>query len=135
MSSNNFSTHLSSLFHILADEVENNQRLARKLALPLKELLAEEASDTQASRRSSSKKSTAIPVPDGFDPFQIYHETGSVGLYTALENLNAAECKAVLGHFGLDPSRNYSRLRKKEKLADLIVQRVKAMTGKGEAFR
>lgn len=135
MSSSNFSSPLADIFRILADEVEANQTLARKLALPLKELLAREAAGAKPPTAKTRKKSTAASVPQGFDPFQTYHETGSVGLYAELEKLDVPECKAVLGHFALDPSRSYSRLRKKEKLVDLIVQRVKAMTAKGEAFR
>ncbi|MDD4550431.1 MAG: hypothetical protein PHT79_11820 [Syntrophomonadaceae bacterium] len=57
-----------------------------------------------------------------------------VGLYSALQPMEALVLKAVLSHFALDPTRSYTRWRKRERLAEFVVQRVKAMRSRGEAF-
>ncbi len=52
----------------------------------------------------------------------------------SLDNLDAAQCKNLISHYALDPSRSYVRLRRQDRLVELIVQRVKAVVNKGEVF-
>lgn len=122
---------MADFLRLLAHEVENNQSLAKRLSLPFNEFLTgtrEKAATPRPSRK------TKVMIPEGFDPFRHYYEQGSVGLYSYLQNMDSPTCKAILSHFGLDPSNSYTRWRKQEKLVDFIVQRVKAMATKGEAF-
>lgn len=121
---------MAEVLRILADEVENNRSLARKLAGPWEEFLQE----AKPKEFKEAKKARAV-VPEGFDPFRIYYDKGKVGLYEELAKFDAPVLKAILTHFSLDPSRSYTRLRKPEKLIDLIVEKVKAGAERGQAFR
>ncbi|MEN6350417.1 MAG: hypothetical protein ABFD08_13615 [Syntrophomonas sp.] len=122
---------MAEFLRLLACEVENNQSLAKRLSNPFNEFITGTRSKGITSPPNRKAKA---PVPEGFDPFRYYYEQGSVGLYSYLQNIDPPTCKAILSHFGLDPSNSYARWRKQEKLVDFIVQRVKAMTVKGEAF-
>lgn len=132
MSSPDMSSALAGFLRLLAEEVEKNQALARRLSLPFQDWVNQQKEPKATSTRK--KAAPAATVPEGFDPFRIYHDQGSVGLYAVLQNYDAAQCKAILSHFALDPVRSYSRWRKQERLANFIVERVKAMSEKGKVF-
>lgn len=121
---------MADFLRILAEEVERNRSLAKRLAVPFEEFLAE----VREKGAKSGKKAKAA-VPEGFDPFKVYYDKGSVGLYEELLSFDTPILKAILTSFALDPSRGYTRLRKPEKLRDLIVEKVRAMGERGEAFR
>ncbi|CFX12728.1 Uncharacterized [Syntrophomonas zehnderi OL-4] len=131
MSENDLGQQMAQFFRVLATEIENNPALARKLAVPFQDV-------AEASRKAAPAKRKAkdeAHVPEGFDPFQIYYDLGKLGLQQALEPLDAATLKAILSKFALDPSRSYTRWRKPERLMDFIIERVKAMSNKGQAFK
>lgn len=132
MSSPDMSKTIVEFLHLLAAEIENNQALGRRLARPFQEYLEQQMELKPGPVRKKSAPVTIIP--DNFDPFLIYHDQGSVGLYAALQNFDAAQCKEVLRRFALDPSRSYNRWRKQERLANFIVERIKAMSDKGKVF-
>lgn len=134
MSADKLALHMAQFLRLLADEVENNKAMAKRLAAPLAEYLAAEGKKASAASSLRSKKSTRELIPEDFDPFEIYYEKGSVGLYSALQPMDAQVLKAVLSYFALDPTRSYTRWRKQERLAEFVVQRVKAMSSRGEAF-
>lgn len=127
MPANKMGQQMAEFLRLLAGELENNPTLARKLEVPFKELI----SDNSAKQK---KKAGKAAVPKAFDPFQIYYDKGSVGLHNELDTLDVPVLKAILAHFALDPSRSYTRWRKHERLADHIVERVKIMSNKGQAF-
>lgn len=130
MSANELGQQMGEFFRILAAEIENNPALARKLAASFKGM-AEASQKPGAAKR---KKKEEVSIPEGFDPFQIYFDQGRLGLQRALEPLDAPVLKAILTQFALDPSRSYARWRKPERLIELIVERIKAMSNKGQAF-
>ncbi len=132
MSSPDMTAALAGFLRLLAEEVEKNQSLARRLALPFQEWLNQQTKDQVISTRR--KAVSSVPIPEDFDPFRIYHDQGSVGLYAVLQNYDAAQCKAILSRFALDPVRSYSRWRRQDRLAKFIVERVKAMSEKGRVF-
>ncbi|MGS0764523.1 hypothetical protein [Syntrophomonas curvata] len=131
MSSPDMTAALAGFLRLLAEEVEKNQALARRLSLPFQDWLNQPLEAKVSTRK---KTASSVQIPEDFDPFRIYHDHGSVGLYAVLQNYDAAQCKAILSYFALDPVRSYSRWRKQERLADFIVERVKAMSEKGRVF-
>lgn len=133
MSSSDMSTAMADFLRLLAEEVDKNQALAKRLAVPFDELIKKSRPKSTTSAGKKRKK-TNLEVPEGFDPFQIYHDQGRVGLCAALERYDAGQCKAILSHFALDPSRSYVRWRKQERLANFIIERVKAISEKGKVF-
>ena len=126
------STALAAFLRLLAEEVEKNQALAKRLSPPFQEWI--NASTTPKVLPARKKAAKAPEIPEDFDPFRIYHDQGSTGLYAALQDYDAAQCKVILSKFALDPVRKYSRWRKQERLANFIVERVKAMSEKGRVF-
>ncbi len=130
MSNNQLGQQMAEFFRALAGEIENSPSLARKLASPFQNLVAAGGQKSPKKPKSRSKAS----VPEGFDPFQIYYDQGGLGLQQAMESMDAATLKAILNHFALDPTRSYSRWRKEERLINYIIDRVKALSHKGEVF-
>jgi len=133
MSGDNLGKHMAEFLRLLAIEVESNKAMAKRLADPFRVMIDKKEASLISERRKSKKKET-VKIPEGFDPFQIYYDKGAVGLYNELAGMDARTLKAVLSHFTLDPSRSYSRWRKPEKLVNLIIERVKAMSSKGQVF-
>lgn len=134
MASDDLTSTMAHFLRLLADEVENNKTMAKRLSLPFNQYINQQRDKPAKPARSTQKKADKAQIPEGFDPFLIHYEHGSVGLLSALAEMDAATCKAILSHFGLDPARTYTRWRSPERLANFIVQRVKAMSGKGKAF-
>jgi hypothetical protein len=131
VSNNELGQQMAEFFRALAVEIENSPSLARKLVVPFQNVAA-------AGRQAAPKKRTSrskVSVPEGFDPFQIYYDQGGLGLQQALEPMDAATLKAILNHFALDPTRSYTRWRKEERLMAYIIERVKALSNKGQVFR
>ena len=134
MSSPDISSAMASFLRLVAEEIEKNQSLAKRLSVPFKEIIDSQAEQMKAPRSPRKQAKEEAAVPEGFDPFRIYNDRGSVGLYAALQNCDVNQCKAILSHFALDPGRSYALWRKKERLADFIVERVKAMSERGKVF-
>lgn len=136
MSDEKLTECLAQMLRILAEEVAGNKKLATRLAAPWQAYLAENISITSVpSDKPTRRKKATTKEPPALDPFMAFIEGGSVGLIKALENVEVQECKVIISHYALDPSRSYVRWRKKERLVELIVQRVKAVTNKGEVFK
>lgn len=135
MSAKQFAPFMAEFLRQLALELENNQALAKRLAFPFEQMLAEhKPANVPAKSRSRTPKPEAL-IPEGFDPFQIYYEQGSPGLYAGLQGLEVPVLKSILAHFALDPARSYTQWRKHERLVNFIVDRVRTMSSKGQVFR
>lgn len=52
----------------------------------------------------------------------------------AMQRCDVSQCKAILSLFALDPGRSYALWKKKEGLADFIVERVKATSEGDKVF-
>lgn len=123
---------IAQMLNILAEEVAGNKRLASRLAQPWQAFMEDMVKPVD---KIKPKKKALIKEPPSVDPFKAFLEGGSVLLIKTLEDIDAAECKNIISHYALDPSRSYVRWRKKDKLVELIVQRVKAVVSKGEVFK
>ncbi|MDD4802492.1 MAG: hypothetical protein PHF24_06070 [Syntrophomonas sp.] len=134
MSYPEISTAMASFLRLMAEEIEKNQALAKRMSVPFKEMMDAQAEKAKVSRSSKRKVQEENAVPEGFDPFRIYNDLGSVGLFASLQDFDTKQCKAILSHFAMDPGRSYALWRKKERLADFIVERVKAMSERGKVF-
>ncbi len=70
-----------------------------------------------------------------FDPFVIYRDGGESGLREKLETLDVEALKDIIAEHAMDYDKLAMRWRTPSKLRDRIVERVKALTTKGDAFR
>lgn len=131
MSDERLNKCMAEMLHIIAEEVAGNKRLASRLSVPWQAYIAELAVPADKPQR---KKKAPVKEPPAIDPFKAFLEGGSILLLKSLDNLDAAQCKNLISHYALDPSRSYVRLRRQDRLVELIVQRVKAVVNKGEVF-
>lgn len=69
------------------------------------------------------------------NPIDVFTQGGEDGLIKALEPLSPAQLINIIKRFGFDPSRKSYRWRKKERLIELIVQRIKSSTSRGDVFK
>jgi hypothetical protein len=138
MSENKFTPLIADLLRNLAGEIENNKAMAKRLARPFEPLLAETLSVSTAAGRGKAQKSTSrakkYPVPEGFDPYKIFYDEGSPGLYRGLQALQVDELKGVLARFTTIPRKDYVRRQKQELLVEMAVQGVKEVATRGQAF-
>ena len=74
-------------------------------------------------------------APGPFDPFVIFRDGGESGLRDKLETLDVEALKDIIAEHSMDYDRLAMRWRTPSKLRDRIVERVKALTTKGDAFR
>ncbi len=73
-------------------------------------------------------------VPDGFDPYAIFYDSGSVGLKTELSKLGFEELKAVLVKYTTLSKAKSADKYARGILIDLIVREVKNRCHQGVAF-
>ncbi len=69
------------------------------------------------------------------NPIEIFTQGGEDGLLKALEPLSPSQLINIIKRFGFDPSRKSYRWRKKERLIELIAQRIKSSTSRGDVFK
>ena len=112
---------VARLLRLIAAKIEEHPEFLADVDLVLK--------DVPAAR----KKKTAEPVP--FDVFQVFLAEGEEGLRQRLAGLELKALKGIVGRHGFDPSNLAQKWRKKEKLIDLILERVTARSEKGRVFR
>ncbi len=122
----------------MAQELENNKALARRLAEPFQAVLlaALESSGNEPTARKakSVSKQKKYPVPEGFDPYKIFYDEGGPGLYGRLQSLEVDELKGLLSQFTAIPRKDYVRKQNQEILVEMIVQAVKNVATRGQAF-
>ena len=121
----------------MAEEIQNNQRLANKFAARWKQIEIEK--ETETSREAVWEKKKKKPgkeylYPEGFDAFRIYYDEGSPGLYRCMSGFSADELKGVLVHFTSLPRESYVRKRDNRLLLEMAVEGVKKLAGRSEAF-
>lgn len=138
MSENNLAPLMAEFLRNLAQELENNKAMARRLTEPFQALLTEALNQTGTKTTSRSGKSEPkqkkYPIPNNFDPFKTFYDHGSPGLYNELHLLNVDELKGVLARFTNLPRKDYVRRQKQDILVEMAVQGVKDIATRGEAF-
>ncbi|WP_346765373.1 hypothetical protein [Rhodococcus sp. 105337] len=85
------------------------------------------------AQKAPARRGKRAPGP--FDPFAVYREAGEPGLRVQLDVLDAERLKDIIAEHAMDYDKLAMRWRTPSKLRDRIVERVKALTTKGDAFR
>ena len=93
---------MAQMLHILAEEVAQNKRLANRLAQPWLALMANLKSEQESKPKKKPQSRSRLRLI----PSRLIWK-GSILLIKALEDIDAAECKTIISHFALDPSRSY----------------------------
>ncbi|QXF80936.1 hypothetical protein SAMN04490240_3775 [Rhodococcus pyridinivorans] len=131
---------LVALVQVIADEAARTPRFARALAGALS-VTADASAPTPApapatrpaAARMSARRSRR--APGAFDPFVVFRESGEATLRERLSTLGVEQLKDIIAEHAMDYDKLAMRWRTPSKLQDRIVERVKALTTKGDAFR
>jgi len=114
---------LARVFRLLASRIERDPELASSLELAL---------NGANSRRTSRKRRE--PTRLEFDLFDVYAREGESGLYRRLEILELTVLKGIIATNNFDPSKLADKWRSRERLVNLIIDRVAARSEKGRVF-
>ena len=131
---------LVALIQVIADEAARTPRFAKALAGALS-VTADPSAPTPApapatrpaAARTSARRSRR--APGAFDPFVVFRESGEATLRERLSTLGVEQLKDIIAEHAMDYDKLAMRWRTPSKLQDRIVERVKALTTKGDAFR
>ncbi|WP_301847167.1 hypothetical protein [Rhodococcus pyridinivorans] len=131
---------LVALVQVIADEAARTPRFAKALAGALSVTAdpsvpapAPAPAARPAAARTSPRRSRR--APGAFDPFVVYRESGEATLRERLSSLGVEQLKDIIAEHAMDYDKFAMRWRTPSKLQDRIVERVKALTTKGDAFR
>ena len=116
---------LRKLFKAITDEAARNEKFAADVAAALG--IGDEKSKPTAKK--TNRRDPAV-----LNPVKLIAEDAA-DLETRLLSLGEKELKDIIAEFALDPARQSSRLRKKEKLVALIMERAQQWATKGDVFK
>ncbi|MFZ2526863.1 MAG: hypothetical protein WAX14_04290, partial [Rhodococcus sp. (in: high G+C Gram-positive bacteria)] len=86
-----------------------------------------------AAKKTPARRGKRSAGP--FDPFAVYRADGEDGLRARLAPLDLEQLKDIVAEHNMDYDRLAMRWRTASKLHDRIVERVRAASTKGDAFR
>lgn len=115
---------VARVLRLLAEKIEENPDVLKEMELSLGDI-------PTVSRKKEKKKEPTID----FDIFQIFAEGGKQALQQKLELLDLRTLKRIVSQHGFDPSKLAEKWRNKERLVNLIIDRVSARSDKGKVFK
>lgn len=114
---------VARIIRILAGKIEENPDILNDIELNLRDI-------PTASRK---KKKEELPID--FDIFQIFSDEGEEILRHKLELLELRTLIRIVRQHGFDPSKLAEKWKNKERLVNLILERVAARSDKGKVFK
>lgn len=129
---------LAKLVQVVAEEAARTPRFAKAIeaafAVPSEGTAAVVAAPAPAPRRRTAAPK-AKREPGAFDPFEVFNAEGETVLLERLSALDSDGIKDIIAEQEMDTHKETNRKRKVDVLAVWTVERVKALTSKGSAFR
>ncbi|MGC0363085.1 hypothetical protein ABH922_001069 [Rhodococcus sp. 27YEA15] len=131
---------LAKLVQVVAEEAARTPRFAKAI----EDAFAVSGADSAAvvapaEPRPAPRRRTAAPKakrePGAFDPFEVFKTDGEAALLERLSALDTDGIKDIIAEQEIDTHKETGRKRKVDVLALWTVERVKALTSKGNAFR
>lgn len=123
MSSNSaVSRRVARLLRVLAANIEQHPELVTDL-------------EFSGDLRSVTRKRKPSSPPIDFDVFQVYAREGGEGLYERLAGLDVIALKRIVAIHGFDQAKLAEKWRSKQRLLNLILDRVAARNDKGRVFK
>lgn len=113
---------IAGFLRVLARRIEENPSLAKDIDLAL--------GDVARGNRKKKTKETPIDL----DIFNIFSTRGEEGLRRKLEPLELSALKKIVAQHAFDSSRLAAKWRRKDRVINLIVERVAARMNRGKAF-
>lgn len=113
---------VASLLRLLATKIESSPHLLDDLGLAVGDL-------PKKVKARTKRESVLIP-----DVFTIFSQGGEEALRAVLDPLELPVLRKVVSQHGLDPSKLAVKWRNKERLVQLIMDRVLGRSEKGKTF-
>ena len=113
---------VANLLRSIAIKIEKNPEFLNDLNLTIEEV-------PTPKKKKRKSKGTEINI------FEIYSDKGKDGLILELEKLSVSQLKDIIRQNGFDPTKLSEKWRKKDRLIDLIVSKVKSRSEKGQVFK
>lgn len=111
---------IARILRILANNIEKNPQLLKDSGIER---------ITVVSERRSKQRLVE------FNLFEIISEVGEEGLRERLTPLELDTLRKIVRRYGFDPSKLAEKWKDRERLIDLIIERVTARSDKGKAFK
>jgi hypothetical protein len=98
---------------------------------PTRHALQELVRLVASSKHEVQGRTKKSPV---LNPFNLYREGGESALAEKLNSMSLGELLAVVKAYGLDPSRKSHKWKTEQRLVDLIRERVRSTSSRGDVF-
>jgi len=114
---------IADILRTLAGRIEKNPDLLKDIEFTFQDLPV-------VTRRKKVDKTSV-----GLDIFRVFADGGVEALRQKLDQLDLQALKRVIAAHGFDPSKLAEKWRRKERLINLIMERVARRSDKGSVFR
>jgi len=126
LSKNELNRRLVALTNLLSEQAVKDTEFAAALSALFG--LPEPSRDEDQTAMTSPKEPT-------LDPFTVRQESGEAGLRTWIDSQSIGQLKTIISAHRLDPTGNARKWKTKEKLVELIIDRVESRVKQGDVFR
>lgn len=131
---------LGGIFTTLLDEAHRSARVRRALREACLQVSLPPFEDPQLHRRATVRQQSTAKrphrrQPGPWSPFDVYSESGSVGLSQRLASLDLEQLRDIIAEHGMDTDKLAMKWRDKDRVISRIVERVQDRAGKGASFR
>ena len=121
MSDKDSAKDVARILRMLAEGIERKPELLKDLGLEKVAIVSERGKTAQR--------------PVDVDVFGIFSQGGEKALRDSLNSLELNALRRIVRHHSLDPSKLAEKWKNKERLINLIIDRVSARIDKGKAFK
>lgn len=121
MSDRDSAKDVARILRMLAEGIERKPELLKDLGLEKVAIVSERGKTVQR--------------PVDVDVFGIFSQGGEKALRDRLNSLELNALRRIVRHHSLDPSKLAEKWKNKERLINLIIDRVSARIDKGKAFK
>ena len=114
---------IARVLRLLAGQIEDNPELLKETGLAVRDI-------PTVGRQKKPKEATT-----SLDVFNVFATEGQEGLRTKLEALELRTLKTIVSLHGFDLSKRAAKWRDKERLINLITEKVAARSDRGLVFK
>jgi len=121
MSDKDSAKDVARILRMLAEGIERKPELLKDLGLEKVAIVSERGKTAQK--------------PVDVDVFGVFSQGGEKALRDSLNSLELNALRRIVRHHSFDPSKLAEKWKNKERLVNLIIDRVSARSDKGKAFK
>ena len=126
LSKNELNRRLVALANLLSEQAAKDSEFAAALSALL---------GSPALSRDEDQTAITSPKEPTLDPFNVRQESGEAGFRSWIDSQSIEQLKTIISAHRLDPTGNARKWKTKEKLVELIIDRVESRAKQGDMFR